>query len=83
VLDAAATAYVALTADGTDALLMAADHATRKELSRRIRDDLLRLGLVHEGPAVTIADGTQASQGDLIVATRNDAPRPRPSPSAG
>ena len=45
-MDAAATAYVALTAAGTDALLMAAGHALRKELSRRIRDDLLRLGLV-------------------------------------
>jgi hypothetical protein len=42
-VDAAATAYVALTAAGTDALLMAAGHALRKELSRRIRDDLLRI----------------------------------------
>src|SRR5690349_15755515 len=38
--DAAAAAYVALTATGTDALLMAADHALRRELNRRIRDDL-------------------------------------------
>jgi hypothetical protein len=71
-MDAAATAYVALTADGTDVLLMAADHALRKELSRRIRDDLLRLRIVQPGPAVAIADGTQASPGDLIIATRND-----------
>jgi conjugative relaxase-like TrwC/TraI family protein len=70
--DAAAAAYTALTAAGTDVLLMAADHSLRRELSRRIRDDLLRLGLVHSGPQVTIADGTQASQGDLIVCTRND-----------
>jgi hypothetical protein len=62
----------ALTAAGTDALLMAADHALRKELSRRIRDDLLRLGRVQKAPAVTIADGQQASPGDLIVCTRND-----------
>ncbi len=45
-MDAAAAAYTALTAEGTDALLMAADHTLRRELSRRIRDDLLRLGLV-------------------------------------
>ena len=45
-MDAAAAAYVALTTDGTDVLLMAADHSLRRELSRRIRDDLVRLGLV-------------------------------------
>ena len=70
--DAAAAAYVALTTDGTDTLLMAADHALRRELSRRIRDDLIALGIVAPGPAVTIADGTKASPGDLIICTRND-----------
>ena len=43
-MDAAAAAYVALTTGGTDTLLMAADHALRRELYRRIRDDLIRLG---------------------------------------
>jgi hypothetical protein len=71
-IDAAAAAYVALTVDGTDALLMAADHALRRELSRRIRDDLTRLGIVRPGPAVRVADGAAASPGDLIVCTRND-----------
>ena len=71
-LDAAAAAYVALTLDGTDTLLMAADHGLRRELSRRIRDDLIRLGIVQPGPAVSIADGATASCGDLIVCTRND-----------
>ncbi len=70
--DAAAAAYVALAADGTDVLLMAADHALRRELSRRIRDDLMELGIVAAGPAVRIADGAQASPGDLILCTRND-----------
>ena len=70
--DAAAAAYVALTASGTDTLLMAADHALRRELNRRIRDDLITLGIVQPGPAVTIADGTKASPGDLIICTRND-----------
>ena len=45
-MDAAAADYLALTLDGTDVLLMAADHALRRELSRRIRDDLIRLGIV-------------------------------------
>src|SRR5208282_6043504 len=71
-IDAAAAAYVALTLDGTDALLMAADHALRRELSRRIRDDFIQLGIVQDGPAVRIADGTKASPGDLIICTQND-----------
>ena len=71
-MDAAAAAYLALTLDGTDTLLMAADHALRRELNRRIRDDLITLGVVSGGPAVKIADGTRASAGDLIICTRND-----------
>ncbi len=71
-MDAAAAAYVALAADGTDTLLMAADHALRRELCRRIRDDLIALGVVAAGPAVRIADGARASAGDLITCTRND-----------
>ena len=71
-IDAATAAYVALTCDGTDTLLMAAEHALRRELSRRIREDLIALGIVQPGPAVRIADGATASPGDLITATRND-----------
>ena len=71
-MDAAAAAYVALSAGGTDTLLMAADHALRRELSRRIRDELLGLGIVRPAPAVRIADGARASPGDLIICTRND-----------
>ena len=41
IMDAAAAAYVALSAGGTDTLLMAADHALRRELNRRIREDLI------------------------------------------
>ena len=62
-MDAAAAAYVALTSGGTDTLLMAADHALRRELNRRIRDDLITLGIVQPGPAVTIADGTRPVPG--------------------
>jgi hypothetical protein len=51
-MDAAATAYVALTLDGTDTLLMAADHALRREPCRRTRDDLIGLGIVADGTMV-------------------------------
>jgi hypothetical protein len=72
IMDAAARAYVAHILDGRDVLLMAADHARRRELCRRIRDDLIHLGCVAPGPTVRIADGQRASPGDLIVCTRND-----------
>jgi hypothetical protein len=71
-MDAAAAAYVALTSDSTDTLPMAAGHALRRELNRRIREDLITLGIVSAGPVVRIADGTRASPGDLILCTRND-----------
>jgi hypothetical protein len=71
-MDAAATAFVALTAAGTDTLLMAADHSLRRELARRIRDDLIRLGLADPRSGVAIAGSATASRGDLIVCTRND-----------
>src|SRR5579863_7171385 len=71
-LDAAAAAYTALTLEGTDVLLMAADHSLRRELSRRIRDELVRLGRVVPYPVARIADGARASRGDLIACTRND-----------
>ena len=71
-MDAAARAYVAHTLDGKDVLLMAADHARRRELSRRIRDDLIHLGLVTAGPSAAIAGGARASAGDLIICTRNE-----------
>ena len=71
-MDVATAAYVAFTSDGTDTLLMAAEHALRRELSRRIRDDLITLGVVQPGPAVRIADSATASPGDLITATCND-----------
>jgi len=71
-MDAAVADYLALTLEGTDTLLMAADHALRRELSRRVREDLIRLGVVQPGPGVSIADGATASAGDLIICTSND-----------
>ena len=71
-IETAAADYTALAANGTDALLIAADHALRRELSRRVRENLLRLGLVDDAQTVTIAGGAAAGRGDLIMCTRND-----------
>jgi hypothetical protein len=72
VIEHAAQHYVALILAGTDVLLMAQDHAHRRELCRRIRGELIYLGRVAADPSVSIADGQEASPGDLIVCTRND-----------
>ena len=71
-VDQAVRAYVASYLDGRDVLLMAADWARCRELSARIRDDLIHLGLVDNGRTIRIADGAEASVGDLIICRRND-----------
>jgi hypothetical protein len=70
--DQAVKAYVANYVVGQDVLLMAADWARCRELSARIRDDLIHLGFVNKGRAIRIADGAEASVGDLIICRRND-----------
>ena len=49
-MDQAAKAYVASYLAGRDVILIAADWARCRELSARIRDDLIHLGLVDNGP---------------------------------
>jgi hypothetical protein len=71
-IDQAVRAYVASYLDGRDVLLMAADWARCRELSARIREDLIHLGLVDDRRTIRIADGVQASVGDLIICRRND-----------
>ena len=71
-MDQAVHAYVASYLAGRDVLLMAADWARCRELSARIRDDLIHLGLVDATRAVRIAEGAEASVGDLIICRRND-----------
>ena len=71
-MDQAVHAYVASYLAGRDVLLMAADWARCRELSARIRDDLIHLGLVDAIRAVRIAEGAEASVGDLIICRRND-----------
>ena len=70
--DQAARAYVATYLTGRTVLLMAADWARCRELSARIRDDLIHLGLVDAGRTIRIADGAEASAGDLIICRAND-----------
>ena len=71
-MDQAARAYVATYLTGRNVLLMAADWARCRELSVRIRDDLIHLGLVDAGRSIRIADGAEASAGDLIICRAND-----------
>jgi hypothetical protein len=71
-MDQAVQAYVASYLAGRDVLLMAAEWARCRELSQRIRDDLIHLGLVDSGSTVRIAEGAEASVGDLIICRHND-----------
>jgi conjugative relaxase-like TrwC/TraI family protein len=71
-IDQGARAYLATYLTGRTVLLMAADWARCRELSQRIRDDLIHLGLVDAGRTIRIADGGEASAGDLIICRAND-----------
>jgi hypothetical protein len=71
-MDQAACAYVAAYLDGRYVLLIARDWARCRELSQRIRDDLIHLGPVDATRSVRIAEGAQASAGDLIICRHND-----------
>ena len=71
-INQAARAYVAGYLTGRDVLLMAANWARCRELSARIRDDLIHLGLVDATRSVQIAEGATASAGDLIICRHND-----------
>src|SRR5262249_16994120 len=42
-----------------------------RELSRRVRDDLVCYGLVRSGPEARLREGAVASPGDFIVARQN------------
>jgi conjugative relaxase-like TrwC/TraI family protein len=70
VLDQVHAAWASETAQGRTSLMVAADNATAAELAARARADLKSAGKVH-GREVTLADGNQASAGDLIVTRKN------------
>jgi conjugative relaxase-like TrwC/TraI family protein len=71
-MDQAAKAYVASYLTGRNVILTAADWARCRELSARIRDDLIHLGLVDATRSIQIGEGAIASTGDLIVCRHND-----------
>ena len=56
---------------GRESLLMATSNETAAVLSRLARERLIGFGLVDPGGAITLADGNQASRGDLIRARLN------------
>ena len=71
-MDQAARTYVASYLTGRTVILTAADWARCRELSGRIRDDLIHLGVVDATRTVQIAEGAAASTGDLIICRHND-----------
>jgi TrwC relaxase/AAA domain len=71
-MDQAVKAYVASYLAGHDVILTAADWARCRELSMRVRDDLIHLGVVDDGSSVQIAEGAEASVGDLVICREND-----------
>ena len=71
-MEAARRAYVSHYLDGTDVTLIACERGRCRELSRRIRDDLIHLKRVDGAREVTVAGGVQASAGDLIICRAND-----------
>ena len=72
VMELAARAWLADHLCGKDALLIARTTGQARELSRRVRGELIHYGLVQAGGEVRLRDGAEASAGDLIVARRND-----------
>src|SRR5262249_42085233 len=72
-LDLARQEYVGRGLASEDALLMAHSREDCRELSRMIRDDLIHLGLVDDGPSIPISEGERASAGDVIVCRENDS----------
>ena len=71
-MDAAVSRYVAHCLAGRDTLLMIHDRDRCREASRRIRDDLIHLGMVDDSREIELADGARASAGDLIICRQND-----------
>jgi hypothetical protein len=72
ILEDAARAYLHDRLNGKDTLLMTGTEARAAELSRRIREDLIRWGIVSDGPVIRLRDGAHASTGDWIMARRNE-----------
>jgi conjugative relaxase-like TrwC/TraI family protein len=73
--DMTEAAYQGWRADlnaGLSSLLIAEGLETARTLNQRARSDRIISGQVDGGNTVTLADGTQASRGDLVITRRND-----------
>lgn len=70
-LDAAYTASQTDLADGRASVLVAEASSTVVDLNRRARADRILAGDVDPSRAVALADGTEASVGDLVITRRN------------
>ena len=71
-MEQACRAFVADHLAGKDSLLLARTGEQAREMSRRVRDDLMHYGVVQVGPQVRLRHQANASQGDLIVARKNN-----------
>jgi len=63
--------YVASLLEDKDTLLMAQSNDMCRELSRRIRDDLIHLGKVDASREIDLREGAKASVGDFITVREN------------
>ncbi len=68
----ACRAFVADHLAGRDTLLIARTAEQARELSRRVREDLIRYGRVDTSLRVNLRHRATAGRGDLITARRND-----------
>ncbi|MGH3276953.1 MAG: AAA family ATPase, partial [Streptosporangiaceae bacterium] len=71
-MDLACGGWLADHLAGKDTLLLTRTEEQARELSRRVRDDLVHYGLVQARAEVRLRHGAVASSGDLIMARRND-----------
>ncbi|MGH3274557.1 MAG: AAA family ATPase [Streptosporangiaceae bacterium] len=71
-IDLACRAFLADHLAGKDSLLLARTQEQAREMSRRVRDELLHYGLVRRAGEVQLRHQAIASEGDLIVARKNN-----------
>ncbi len=71
-VEAAYAAWQTDLADGKDSVLVAGDNETVRAVNERARAERLQTGATEPGRAVRLADGLDASAGDVVITRRND-----------